>query len=168
MNVDRIRTEHHVSALVAVDSFPLIAQRIQRLAPVGRRFAVAHRYATYLHRAPDVYPALTVAQVRVNESTNSLWVECEPDFGFGIGIRDVWLAATEADAWKYYHAGRHEAESFSERRRDLTYVELTGGRDGDALSGNDRILIHTYNGDGVCDERAIAFEAALAHYREAK
>lgn len=161
MSLNRIRTDHRCDALVAVDSFPLLAARMERLLPPGRRLSVAHRYATYTGHAPEVHGGLTVALLRVNLDTTSLWVECEPEstMGFGFSVRDVWLAATEDNAWKYYHAGQHEADAFFDRRRDLTHVHLVGGRDGDDLSREDRIVIRTYNRDGVCDERVIGFDA---------
>lgn len=160
--VDRIRTKHHVTAMVALDSFPLIVARIQRLCPTGRPLAAAYSYATYTGRAPEVFPGLTVESVRVNPDRSSLWVETEPDFGFGVGIRCDWTAQTEESAWKHYHGGQHEADAFSDRRRDLTYVELTGGREGEDLSSKDRIVVRTYNSDGVCDERVIGFHSGGA------
>jgi hypothetical protein len=73
-------------------------------------------------------------------------------------IRDEWTAATEEKAWKHFHAGQHEGVNFSDRRRDSTWVELSGGREGDSISDRDQLAIRTYNSDGVCDERVIGFE----------
>lgn len=155
-HVDRIRTQHHTSAMVAPDTLALITERIQRLLPQGRRLAVAHTYATYTGQPPKLYPHLTVDQVR---SGHGLWVACHPDLGFGVDIDERAGDQCEADVWRRFHNGRHEADRFDERRRFMTEVILTGGREGDDLSTDDQIVIRRYNADGVCDEKVIAFEA---------
>lgn len=155
-NVDRIRTQHHTSAMVAPDTLPLIADRIARLLPEGRRITIAHRYATYTGQPPKLYPNLIVDRIRLE---NSLWIVCQPDFGFGFDVDERGGDRCEADVWRRFHNGRHEADRFNERRRFMTEVTLTGGRDGDDLSSEDQIVIRRYNGDGVCDEKVIAFEA---------
>lgn len=157
MSVDRIRGEHRVTAMVAPDTFPPIAQRVERLLPPGRRLAVAHTYATYTGQPPRVYPNLTVDRVR---DGHGLWVVCDPDFGFGLDVDERAGDRCEADVWRRFHNGRHEADRYDQRRRNMTEVTLVGGREGDGLRDDDQIVIRYYNGDGVCDEKVIAFEAA--------
>lgn len=162
-SIHRIATEHHCQALVAFDSFGLIAARILRIATPGRTVAIAHRYATYTGQPAELHHGLTVAHPEVNEERHSMWVSCTDPadrfggMGFGIGIRDEWKASSEEKAWEHYHAGRHEADRFDDRRRDLTWVRITGGRLRDDPDRRDEIVIRTYNRDGVCDERVVSF-----------
>ena len=154
--IDRIRSDHHVTALVAPDTFIPLALRVQRLLSHGRSISVAHSYATYTRRPPEIHVGLRVVKIR---DGHGIWVVCEPDFGFGFDIEDRAGDRCETDVWRRYHDGKHEAESFFDRRRDMTEVTLTGGREGDEPNHEDSIVIRRYNGDGVCDERVIGFGA---------
>jgi hypothetical protein len=153
-NIDRIRTQHHTSAMVAPDTFFLIAQRIERILSHGRTFAAAHTYATYTGQPPKVYPNLSIDRIR---DGHGMWIACGT-FGFGIDIDGRAGDTCEADVWRRFHNGRHEADRFDERRRNMTEVTLTGGREHDDPSPDDQIVIRRYNSDGVCDEKVIAFE----------
>jgi hypothetical protein len=152
----RITTEHHVTALVAPDSILPLARRVQRIVSHNRTLAVAHSYATYLHRPPEIHASLRVVDVR---DGHGIWVSCEPHFGFGFDIDDRAGDRSEDDAWRRYHAAQHEAERFGDRRRFMTEVTLTGGREQDDPRPDDSIVIRRYNADGVCDERVIGFGA---------
>jgi hypothetical protein len=86
-----------------------------------------------------------------------VWIACNT-FGFGFDIDDRYGDQTEADVWKRYHAGQHEADAFDDRRKCMTEVSLTGGREHDDPRRDDSIVIRRYNSDGVCSEIVIAFD----------
>ncbi len=154
MNVDRIRTDYDVEAMVAPDSLPLIVERVRHLFSHDRRFAVAHSFATYTGRPPELYPSLAVDRIR--NDGDGIWIACG-DFGFGINFDHSRGDRTEDDVWRRYRAGKHEGDR-DVRRYDMTYVCMVGGQDGAGPGGDDRVEVRAYNGDGICAETVIAFE----------
>jgi hypothetical protein len=156
-NPDRIRTDYHVTAMVALDTFDLIAERVRRLLSHDRRMSMTQRY-TWTGNSPDLHVGLAVFDIQ--QGTDWFHVRLEPGLqGFGFAGYAHDGNTTEAESWKRYHAGKHESKDFFERRRDMTLIELTGGREQDDPSRDDRIVIHAYNRDGVCDERVIGFDS---------
>lgn len=167
---ERIRRQRHVTAMAALDTVELLAERVQQLLSHGRRIAMTRRY-TWVNNPPEVYAGLLLA------GEPKLWHQSDgvgfhvplgpglmANFGF-----DAWGyegSATEADAWVRYHAGKAEAESFFDRRRDMTYVEIVGGLPGDGPARDDLIVIRPWNRDGVCDERVIVFDTGLLYEQD--
>lgn len=162
---DRIRAQRHVTAMAALDTVDLLAERVQQLLSHGRRMTMTRRY-TYVNDPPEVIAGLTV------RGEPKLWrqddgagfdVRLGPDMlaGFGFIAHGHDGSATEAEAWKRYHAAKAESSNFSERRRDMTLVEITGGMAGDGPARDDLIVIRAWNRDGVADERVIAFDTGL-------
>lgn len=164
--VDRIRTSHDVHAMVAVDTLDVVAERVERLVSHGRRMSVAHRFATWTGRPPDLYVGLTLDKVERWES----------EHGAGVIVRttggplldgDFGVAAyrnenpTEAEAWARFHAGKAEADSFFDRRRDMTEVRIVGGLPGGGWGRGDLLVIRSWNRDGVCAEKVIGFDSGL-------
>lgn len=160
MNIHRIRTEYDLDCVVALDNFDLIAERVQGLLSHGRTLMVAHQYATYIHRAPDLFSRQTVnnVQVRTKDREASLWIACT-DIGIGFHAYAWDGNETEAQVWQRYHKGQHEAGNPFDRRRNLVDLQIQGGREGDPAGRSDRLVVRAYNQDGVCDEKVIAFEA---------
>jgi hypothetical protein len=155
---ERIRTEHYVEALVAGDTFDLIAARVRRLLSHRRRLSMTQRY-TWVGDAPALHAGLEVFDIQ--QGVDWLHVRLTPGLdGFGLAGYAHEGNATEDESWKRYHAAKAESEDFFERRRNMTLVELSGGREQDGPGRDDRIVIRAWNSDGVCDERVIAFEAA--------
>ncbi|HEY6117215.1 MAG TPA: hypothetical protein VI172_14785 [Candidatus Dormibacteraeota bacterium] len=164
----RIRTDHYVDAMVALDNFELIEARVRRLLSHGRRISMTQRY-TYTQRAPELHAGLTVDIEARNggivggADSDGAWltVYLRPGLmaGFGFSAYASDGNATEEEAWKRYHAKKAEADDPFERRRRMTEVSLTGGREDDEASRDDRIVVCAWNDDGVCDERVISFDS---------
>lgn len=162
---ERIRTQRHITAMAALDTVELLADRVRQLLSHGRRMAMSRRY-TWVNQPPEVHAGLVVA------GEPKLWRQHD-GVGFHVPLGPELLAsfgfaayghegsATQAEAWKRYHAGKAEADSFFDRRRDMTYVEIVGGLPGDGPARDDLIVIRPWNRDGVCDERVIAFDTGL-------
>lgn len=151
---DRIRTMRDVTALVALDTVELLAERVTNLLSHGRRMSLTHRY-TYTDHPPDVFAGLTLLE----EPT--LWRR-DHGIGFDVRLQPGVLAGfgfsaycgesdTEADAWRRYHAT-------NDKRRDVTLLGITGGMAGDGPARNDKLVIRRWNRDGVCIEQVIAFD----------
>ncbi len=159
---DRIRTMRHVTAMVAVDTIDLLAERITNLLAHGRHITIARRY-TYVDSPPDLYVGLTVdGEPALRHHSRplgaSFGVHLKPGIrGFGFSAyRDD--ARTEADAWKAYHAAEGLSDDPFRRRRDMTYVEINGGLPGDGPARDDQLTIRFWNEHGVCDEQVIGFD----------
>lgn len=154
---DRIRTEHHVTAMVALDTIDLITERIRTLFSYGRRVTLVRRF-TYLDKPPEVFagrtldgeidtwtqPAMAGAGIHVRLSPGLM-----VGFGFAAYARDG--AATEAALWRRYHADPDD-------RHDMTEVALTGGLAGHGPGRADQILLHHWNRDRVCEQIVVAFD----------
>lgn len=161
---NRIRSQRHVTAMVALDTVDLLAERVQQLLSHGRRVTMTRRY-TYLDHAPEVLVGLHLAEepkVWHRDDGAGFGVRLGPDLlaGFGFSAYGYEGSATEAEAWKRYHAGTEGGGPF-ERRRDMVYVTINGGLAGDGPARDDLLVIRAYNGDGVCDERVVAFDTGL-------
>lgn len=150
-DIERIRTDFYVSAMVAGDTIELLAERVKRLVSHGRRIAMTQRYI-HTGNPPHLFAGLTVASTNTWPDAFSVRLEPGALFGFGFSVEQ----ATEAEAWKLYHTGLADSPDFQRRRRDITHVEITGGVYG--ASRDDQIVISEWNGDGACDERVIAFD----------
>lgn len=162
--MSRIRTERHVTAMAALDTVELLAQRVTNLLSHDRRMAMTNRYA-YVNDPPELTVGLLLEDMRLWSQADAVGftVRLRPGMliGFGFVAYRHEGSGTEADAWKRYHACKADSASFFERRRSMTRVEITGGLPGDGPARDDRIVIQAWNGDGVCDERVIAFDTNL-------
>jgi hypothetical protein len=169
--IDRIRTDYHVTCMVALDTFDLIVERVRRLLSYDRKLAMTQRY-TYTGDAPRLYAGLEIDTSATGGGINE-WSKCD-GAGFGVllrpGLEGFGFAAyasdgngTEEEAWKRYHAAKAESPNYFERRREMTEIELTGGREQDDPTRDDQIIIRAWNSDGVCDERVIGFDSTEAH-----
>lgn len=164
--IDRIRTERHVEAMVALDTMDLLVTRVKNLLSHGRRIAMAHRY-TYCDSAPDLYAGLTVDASAYRDGFTSGGSADGRHFGVALspGLHGFGFSAyagdgndTEAQAWRRYHAKVADSGDPFERRRDMTLIRLVGGLDNDGPARDDLIVIRAWNQHGVCDERVIAFD----------
>ena len=161
----RIRTQRHVTAMAALDTVELLAERATNLLSHNRRITMTQRY-TWVEQPPEVKTGLHV------EGEPHLWRQ-DDGIGFGVRLGPDLLAgfgfaayayegnATEAEAWKRFHAAKAESDRFSERRRNMTEVTICGGMPGDSPARDDLIVVRAWNDDGVCDERVIAFDTTL-------
>ena len=167
-NPDRILSMRHVTAMAALDTMPHLTARVRNLLTHGRRMTVTQRY-TYVDQPPEVTAGLTLdTQARdggIVEGANPgeyhhFGVHLRPGimagFGFSAYVNDG--NATEAEAWKRYHAGKSMSDVWSDRRRDMTQVDITGGLPGDGPARDDLLVIRHWNRDGVCEERVVAFD----------
>ncbi|MFI6228668.1 hypothetical protein ACIBCR_15305 [Micromonospora echinospora] len=165
--IDRIRTQRHVEAMAALDTFGLLTARIRKLLSWGRRITVTQRY-TYVDQPPTVTAGLmldtSARRGGISEGGNAdgrhFGVALTPGLmaGFGFSAYASDGNRFEADVWKRYHAGKNSTE-FWDRRRNMTQVTINGGMDGDTgPARDDLIVIRAWNSDGVCDEKVIAFD----------
>jgi hypothetical protein len=142
-----------VSAACALDTVPLLGQRVINLLSWGRRMTVAGRYLE--SESLDLKVGLTVDQeqgdraitLRTEDHYASFGVYLTPGIeGFSFAAFSSDGNATEADVWKRYHSG--------EKKREITTVELLGGGDGSLGPGKeDHITITYWNQYGVVWEQ---------------
>jgi hypothetical protein len=164
MTTDRIRTRRHVEAMAALDTVELLAERVSNLLSHGRRMAMTQRYA-WVNRPPKLSVGLTVREQGAWRQDNAAGFTVRLEGGssllldvFGFAAYGYEGSATEAEAWKRYHAAKADSRVFFERRRNMTCVTINGGLPGDGPARDDLIVIQHWNDDGVCDERVIAFD----------
>lgn len=165
--VDRIRTQRHTDAMVALDSFDMIVARIRKLLSWERRISMTQRY-TWVNEPPQMHVGCTLDKEARNggiiEGTNAdgrhFGIYLRPGLltGFGFSAYASDGNATEAEAWKRYHAGKDATDHWS-KRRNMTRVTLVGGMEGDSgPARDDLIVIRAWNEHGVCDEKVIGFD----------
>ena len=151
-----------VTAMVALDTVELLAERVCNLLAHGRRISMTDRY---LHS--DRPPALTVGLVldaeprllRHADGSASFGVQLAPGLTAGFGFAAHAFcggeydgdAGTEVRAWDRWHAG-------AGRRYDLTKVDIVGGLAGDGPGRDDGLVIQRWNSEGVCREWVIGFD----------
>lgn len=165
----RIRTQRHVTAMAALDTVELLAQRVTNLLSHGRRMAMTRRFVyvndrfVYVNDPPELTVGLVLEDAKLWSQVDAMGFTVRlrpgPLVGFGFVAYQHEGSGTEAEAWKRYHAYKADSASFFERRRDMTHVEIIGGLPGDGPARDDRIVIQAWNRDGVCDERVIAFDS---------
>lgn len=158
---DRIARERHLHAMVALDTFDHIAERVRNLLSHGRRITVTDRF-TYVDSPPEVTAGLTVDRIEpwASDRGKGLRVLLKPGLLAGFGIAAyAGKNDTEKQEWKRFHAGKSVSDRWDERRRDMTEVTITGGLTGDGPARDDQLVIRDYNRDGVCDEKVIVFDA---------
>ncbi|MFI1194118.1 hypothetical protein ACH4T9_12785 [Micromonospora sp. NPDC020750] len=160
VTADRILTQRHLHAMVALDTAGHITERVRNLLAHGRRITLTDRF-TYVNDPPKVTAGLTVEQVRPwsSDQGKGLDVRLKPGLLAGFGFAAYAAEnVTEAEEWKRFHAGKHVGDRWDERRRDMTEVTITGGLPGDGPARDDQLVIRAYNRDGVCTERVVAFD----------
>jgi len=162
MATDRINTLRHVTAMAALDTVDMLADRVENLLRHGRRMTMARRY-TYVDQPPELTAGLTVDGKPHRWSKDDgagFTVRLNPGLltGFGFAAYANDGSATEAEAWMRYHAAEAVHGDWSRRRRDMTLVEITGGLPGDGPARDDKLVIRYWNRDGVCDEVVVAFD----------
>lgn len=165
--IDRIRTTRHIDAMVALDNFDLLVARVRKLLFWDRRISMTRRY-TWVDEAPDLIVGCTLDKQARNggiveggdEQGRYFGVYLRPGLltGFGFSAYAADGNATEAEAWKRYHAGEKPAD-FWDKRRDMIRLTIVGGMDGDSgPSRDDLIVVRAWNGHGVCEEKVIGFD----------
>ncbi len=159
----RIGRQRHCTAMVALDTVDQIADRIVNLLSHNRRITIAHRYATYTDSPAELAVGLTVdgdPKRWRQDNGAGFHVRLKPGItaGFGFAAYGHDGNTTEAEAWQRFHAAKAEADSWFDRRRDMTWVEIVGGLAADGPARDDRIVIRAWNRDGVCDEKVIGFD----------
>jgi hypothetical protein len=150
---ERIRSQRHANAMVALDTVELVAERVVNLLSHGRRMTMTRRY-THTGHTPEVKPGLTLdgmPRLWQRDGGAGLGVHLKPGLGgFGFSAY-AGEANTEAQEWKRFHADPDD-------RRNMTEVEIIGGLPGDGPARDDQLTIRYWNSNGVCDERVIAFD----------
>lgn len=159
---DRLRTMRQTTALVALDTIDILAGRVMNLLSHGRRITVTRRY-TYVDEPPEVTAGLTLdgePKVWKRDDGAGFGVHLKPGLlsGFGFSCYAHEGNTTEEEAWTRYRAGKSTSGNYFERRRDVTEVRIGGGLPGDGPARDDELVIRHWNGDGVCDERVVAFD----------
>lgn len=162
MSIDRIGTQRHTRAMVALDNFDAIAERVQRLLEPGRRISMTRR-VTYTDSAPELVVGLTLdpeghgggIHVRRDKDHGHIGVSLKPGLtaGFGIGAY-AGEADTEKQVWDRYHAGE-------DARRNMTMVVFTGGLPGWEPGLDDQLVIRRWNSSAVCIEQVVGFDTPL-------
>ncbi len=160
--IDRIQSERSVQAMVALDTIDMLARRITNLLELGRRMALARRY-TYLNDPPELTMGLTLYEVNgPHRDDSGAWfgVKLDPGVmnGFGFSAYSFDGNATEAEAWTRYHEAEHTHPDHFKRRRDMTWIRIKGGLDGDGPARDDSLTIRHGNRDGVCEEIVVGFD----------
>lgn len=166
MSLDNLRTQRHTQAMVALDNFDAIAERVQQLLADGRRISIARRYL-HTDSPVELKVGLTLdpdghgggVHVRRDESSGWIGVSLKPGLteGFGFGAYSG-EADTESAVWALFHQG-------AEYRRNMTQVIFTGGLPGWGPMLDDQLVIRRYNTYGVCAEKTIGFDTPL-HWAE--
>ncbi len=147
-----------MSAACALDTVPLLGQRVINLLSWGRRMTVVSRYLEA--ESLDVKVGLTVdheqgdraISLRTEDHYASFGVHLAPGIeGFSFAAFGSDGNATEAEVWKRYHSG--------EKKREITTVELIGGGDGALGPGReDHITITYWNQHGVGRQTVVGFD----------
>lgn len=160
----RIRTQRHVTAMVALDTVGLLAERVTNLLSHDRRIAMTRR-STWADSPPEVLVGLTVdGQPRLwtGSGGRGIEVRLKPGSLAGFGFAAYpGEADTEAAVWLRYHAAKGADDDVSTRRRDMIHVVINGGMRHDGPARDDRIVIRSWNRDGACTEQVIAFDTGL-------
>ncbi|WP_030487304.1 hypothetical protein [Micromonospora chokoriensis] len=168
-HTDRILNQRHLDTMVALDTITLLAARVRKLLSYDRRISMTQRY-TYTTSAPELLVGCTLD----TKARNGGIVEGGDDTGryFGVYLRPGLLTgfgfsayasdgnATEAEAWKRYHAGKDTTDHWH-KRRNMIRLTINGGMDGDSgPARDDLIVVRAWNEHGVCEERVIGFDTA--------
>lgn len=158
---DRILRDWDLHAMVALDNFGPITQRIINLLNHGRRITLTDRDRfTHTDGPLTVTAGLTLDEVRTWDTSTeqSFEVRLKPGLlvGFALaahaGVND-----TERDEWRRFHAATRD-RSYGSRRVSMTEVTITGGLPNSGPSRRDQLVIRHWNSDGVCTERVVAFD----------
>lgn len=125
---DRIHTQRHVDAMVALDTIDLIAARVRNLLSWNRRIALTHRY-THSDREPELTLGLTLDTEAyqggivqgANDGGKHFGVHLRPGLmvGFGFSAYPGDDCDTEKQVWQRYHAGKDATDVWA-RRRNMT------------------------------------------------
>jgi len=159
---DRLRTRREATAMVALDTIDVLAERVTNLLAHGRRMTLARRY-TYVDSPPNVTTGLILdgePRAWKQEGGAGFGVHLKPGLlnGFGFSCYAHDGNATEKEAFARYHAGKSMSDDPFARRRDMTEVRIVGGLPGDGPARDDEVVIRHWKADGVCDERVVAFD----------
>ncbi|RKR92727.1 hypothetical protein BDK92_7205 [Micromonospora pisi] len=155
MSTDRILTQRdHLTAMVALDTIAPLTTRVRSFLAHGRRITLTKRY-TYEDSPPEVTVGLALNAVDVWKQPDAagFTVRLKPGIlvQFGMAAYASDGDVTEQAAWARYHAD-------TDRRRNMTRVDITGGLPDDGPARDDRIAIRAWNQHGVCTETVVAFD----------
>lgn len=153
-NPARIGRLPEVTAMAAIDTIDLLADRVRLLLSHGRRMTLVSRWTDDDEATPTVETGLTMrGELEVRRTTGGVVVAAHlfpslaRTFGFSAsyGTED-----TEAQGWQQYH---HPSGD----RRGLTRVTVSGGLPGNGPAATDRIVIRHW-GPHRCRETIVAFD----------
>ncbi len=151
--VGRLATNPRVSALVAVDTFDVLTERVRVLLGFQRRITLVSRWVDS-EDTPTIHVGLCTTQpIEVRRTHGGLvaTVYLGPGLGCTFGFSTVHHTETEAQAWETFHA----AAGF---RGGLTQVAMSGGLPGNGPALTDRVVIRRWNTDNRCFETVVAFD----------
>lgn len=178
--VDRRRAERFadrdVRCLLSLENFPVIAERIQRMLPVGRRFSLVQEWLGEQAGGTPEIVASTRRDARSRGEGLHVWgggmtptqaglsVSTEQSLmGFGIGTTWAHERDVHAELRRLHeHAletgfprGKPKSEHYDRRGvgaqtcRGVTYVEMVGGVEGAYKGHGDHLTIIYTNENGV-------------------
>lgn len=177
MRLDRITTEYDLDAMVAGDNFDLLVERITPMVTAGRGMVLAVREFTHLQHPPRIYSGLRLdtsglsGGIWTSKQDNHLWYgitltdgsgsfDATREVGFGEDVYPHSGNVTEVEAWKRYHEHEAEHRDHFQRRRDMTHIAITGGIPGWRYTRDDKIVITSWNRDGIATEKVLGFDPA--------
>jgi len=154
----RLTRERHITAACALDTIPLLAQRVTSMLWWGRRISVAHHWIGPDSRI-EIAAGLTVNTEMGDRAVRATADDAHAGFAVHLapGIRGFGFAAyasdgntTEREVWKRYHAGD---------RHNITIIEMDGGMLGDGGPGrDDHVSIQYWNEHRVGQEWVVGFD----------
>lgn len=156
--IRQIEQEQDVEVTLTGLTKGALVHRLDRMLRKSRRLILSNREFTHLQQPPEVRDGLVVDTVSCGASDTSgvpwLQVNLVDD---GIARRRPVLIRVLGSAGADERARLRYADP--DRRRNMTGVQIRGGRVGYRRRYDDRIVISAWNGDGVCTEWAISFGA---------
>ncbi len=155
--VRHLRTARFISAVVALDTVELLAERVTNLLSHGRRISITHR-----HTHTDAAPELKVGMVL----TGPPELRHHTDGGIGLtvrlrpGLMEGFGFAAYPGEWDTEAQARQQGRDRLEpdRWRNVTQVDIDGGLPGGGPARSDRLVIRRWNESGVCAEQVIGFD----------
>lgn len=151
---ERIRTDRsYVQALVASDTFALLADRVERMLSHGRRISIATR-GFHLGGDMEVKAGLTVDRIERRAGTGfcAFHVHLGPDLatGFGFSVPTGDDALTEQQAWARFYT--------AETRYNQTRLIMKGGLADDGPARDDQITLDRWNSEGYRRQTVVVFD----------
>ncbi len=155
MTLERLGSQRHVKAMLALDTADAIFDRVVRLVTSGRRMSMTHSYPNTEHHV-ELTAGLMLhgePQRAERDGARGLTVHMRPGTAAGFSL---WATAdgesdTERQVWDRFHGP-------PDGRVNMVEVTLTGGLPDTSPARDDVIITRHYNSARVCIERVIAFD----------